>query len=152
MYIGELAKKAGIHIQSIRFYERVRLLRKPTRTPAGYRSYVSADLERVIFIKWCQKLGFTLKEIRQLVELHAAVANCPERPISKSTKEIGLIIHMAQEKIRGIGEKINNLKSIQRQVGKALEELQRRSGPACPAARDNETPSPTLKHTLSKKA
>jgi DNA-binding transcriptional MerR regulator len=144
MYIGELAKKAAIHIQTIRFYERVRLLPKPARTLAGYRNYTTADLERVIFIRWCQKLGFTLKEIRQLVQLHNAVVHLPSRGNGKNSNELRLIIRMAQDKIQAIEEKMNDLKSIQCQIIQALKELQRRSGPVCPASRDSKTASADL--------
>jgi MerR family copper efflux transcriptional regulator len=76
MRIGELSQRAGLNIQTIRFYERKRVLREPQRTPSGYRSYEPADLERLIFIKQSQKLGFTLREIRQMVELHHRIARC----------------------------------------------------------------------------
>jgi DNA-binding transcriptional MerR regulator len=74
MRIRELAIKAGINIQSIRFYERQGLLREPPRTSSGYRNYSQSDIERIAFIKWCQPLGFTLKEVGELIELHAALA------------------------------------------------------------------------------
>jgi MerR family mercuric resistance operon transcriptional regulator len=70
MRIGELAAKAGVNIQTIRFYERQRLLREPSRTSSGYRAYAEADLQRVKFIKRCQHLGFTLKEVKGLIETH----------------------------------------------------------------------------------
>ena len=70
MKIGDLAKRAGVNVQSIRFYEREQLLRQPARTASGYRSYTEHDLEHVVFIKQCQHLGFTLKEIRELADLH----------------------------------------------------------------------------------
>src|SRR5215468_10514333 len=74
MKTGELARQAGVNIQTIRFYERERLLASPPRTAAGYRRYSQEDLERVVFIKTCQRLGFTLKDIRSLTELHGRSA------------------------------------------------------------------------------
>ena len=70
MRTGELASQAGVNIQTIRFYERERMLGAPPRTPAGYRCYSRHDLERVVFIKTCQQLGFTLEDIRSLTGLH----------------------------------------------------------------------------------
>jgi DNA-binding transcriptional MerR regulator len=62
MPIGDLARKAAVNIQTIRFYEREGLLPVPSRNRSGYRRYESGDLERVTFIKRNQELGFTLEE------------------------------------------------------------------------------------------
>ena len=70
MRIGEIATQADVNMQTIRFYEREGLLRKPGRTQGGYRSYDRQDLDRIRFIRACQGLGFTLREIRQLIRLH----------------------------------------------------------------------------------
>jgi DNA-binding transcriptional MerR regulator len=69
MRIGELAKRVGVSVQAIRFYERRRLIRTPRRTPAGYRLYTDKDLETVTVIKKMQRFGFTLAEIRRVLQL-----------------------------------------------------------------------------------
>jgi DNA-binding transcriptional MerR regulator len=69
MRIGELAKRAGVSVQAVRFYERRRLMRTPRRTPAGYRIYTEQDLETVALIKRMQRFGFTLVEIRRVLQL-----------------------------------------------------------------------------------
>jgi MerR family transcriptional regulator, Zn(II)-responsive regulator of zntA len=69
MRIGELAKRAGVSVQAIRFYERRRLMRTPRRTPAGYRIYTEKDLETVTVIKTMQRFGFKLAEIRRVLQL-----------------------------------------------------------------------------------
>ena len=74
MLIGELARRASVNIQTIRFYEREGLLPAPSRNNSGYRRYEASDLERVTFIKRNQELGFTLDEIKQLLDLHRVVA------------------------------------------------------------------------------
>jgi hypothetical protein len=74
MHIGELAHKATVNIQTIRFYEREGLLPPPARNDSGYRCYDAGDLDRVTFIKRNQELGFTLEEIKQLLDLHRVVA------------------------------------------------------------------------------
>ena len=79
MRIGELSRTARVSIQTLRFYEREKLLREPPRTPGGYRSYEEQDLARVRFIRDAQELGFTLKEIRELVKIHET-ANAPSNP------------------------------------------------------------------------
>ena len=69
MQIGEMAERVGVNIQTIRFYERRELLRKPDRLPSGYRDYPENALRRVRFIKSTQEVGFTLKEIKELIRL-----------------------------------------------------------------------------------
>jgi MerR family mercuric resistance operon transcriptional regulator len=70
MRIGELAKRAGVNIQTVRYYERRGLLHDPRRRrSAGYREYTEATLERLRFIRRAQELGFTLSEIGELLAL-----------------------------------------------------------------------------------
>ncbi len=65
----DLAQKIGVQPEAIRYYERRGLLPSPKRAPSGYRIYTREHLERVDFIKQCQALGFSLDEIRELMEL-----------------------------------------------------------------------------------
>ncbi|HEX6965041.1 MAG TPA: MerR family transcriptional regulator [Gemmatimonadaceae bacterium] len=69
MTIGELARRAGVNVQTVRYYERRGLLAEPHRTPSGYRQYSDATLDRLRFIKRAQELGFTLSEIHELLVL-----------------------------------------------------------------------------------
>jgi MerR family transcriptional regulator, mercuric resistance operon regulatory protein len=64
--IGQLAHEAGIHVETVRYYERRGLLREPPRTRAGYRQYSADDLWRLEFIARAKRLGFTLAEIATL--------------------------------------------------------------------------------------
>ena len=66
--IGEVSKRSGIGIEALRFYEKSGLLDKPSRTYGGYRVYGEDVLERLAFIKQAQALGFSLDEIRRIVE------------------------------------------------------------------------------------
>ena len=68
MKIGEVSKRSGVGVEALRFYEKSGLLDRPGRTYGGYRTYGSEVLERIAFIKQAQVLGFTLDEIRQLIE------------------------------------------------------------------------------------
>jgi Hg(II)-responsive transcriptional regulator len=70
--IGEVAKQAGVNVQTLRYYERRRLLEAPRRTPSGYRSYPPETVRLIRFIKRAQDLGFTLNEIKDLVGLRDA--------------------------------------------------------------------------------
>ena len=69
MRIGELAKAAGVHVQTIRFYERRGLLPPPPRLSGGYRDYRADVVPLVQFIKQVQAHGYTLEEIRELLAL-----------------------------------------------------------------------------------
>jgi len=66
--IGDVSKRSGIGIEALRFYEKSGLLDKPSRTYSGYRVYGEDVLERLAFIKQAQALGFSLDEIRQIVD------------------------------------------------------------------------------------
>jgi len=72
--IGELAQAAGIGVETVRFYERRGLLERPVRPARGFRTYPRAALERVAFVRAAQELGFTLKEVRDLLALRSAPA------------------------------------------------------------------------------
>ena len=69
MTIGELAKLAGVGVETIRFYEREGLLAEPARLPSGYRQYPPAAVDRVKFLRQAQWLGFTLKDAKDLLAL-----------------------------------------------------------------------------------
>jgi MerR family copper efflux transcriptional regulator len=68
--ISQLAQKAGVHVETVRYYERRGLLREPPRSPAGYRQYSPADLWRLQFIARAKQLGFTLAEVARLAGDH----------------------------------------------------------------------------------
>ena len=120
MRIGELSQRAGVNVQTVRFYERQSLLRKPSRTPAGYRSYVQTDLDRVIFIKQSQQLGFTLHEIRELIEIHDPVkAAAGERT---KTGEWERAVRIAEARLQQIDEKIRFLRNFRAQLSAVVKD------------------------------
>jgi MerR family transcriptional regulator, mercuric resistance operon regulatory protein len=67
--IGKLAHKVGVNVETIRYYQRVGLLKEPEKPAYGYRHYPVDDIVRIRFIKRAQQLGFTLKEIAELLSL-----------------------------------------------------------------------------------
>jgi DNA-binding transcriptional MerR regulator len=69
MQIGVVAKRIGLSVDAIRFYERNALLPRPARTEGGFRKYGEPDVQTLAFIRRVQGLGFTLKEIRDLLKL-----------------------------------------------------------------------------------
>lgn len=73
MKIGELARRSGVGIDTVRYYEREGLLPKAKRLASGYRTYDDSDLRRLEFVRRSKALGFTLPEIRELLALSANV-------------------------------------------------------------------------------
>ena len=77
--VGEVARRSGVGIETLRFYERSGLLDRPARTESGYRLYGEDVLERLDFIKRAQTLGFTLDEIKRVIaEKRAGQTPCAE--------------------------------------------------------------------------
>jgi DNA-binding transcriptional MerR regulator len=66
---SDVAKEGGVNLETVRYYERRGLLPKPPRTPAGYRTFGTDAVRRLRFIKRAQDLGFSLKEIKELLAL-----------------------------------------------------------------------------------
>jgi len=105
---GELAERAGVNVQTVRYYERRGLLPEPPRTSAGYRQYELDDARRIRFIQRAQELGFSLSEIEALLSLRAN----PEA-------DKGSVKRRAATKIDEIEDKIRDL----RRIKGTLEEL-----------------------------
>jgi MerR family mercuric resistance operon transcriptional regulator len=99
--IGNLAKQADVNVQTVRYYERRRLLPQPKRTPAGYRIYPEDAVRRLHFIRTAQELGFSLKEIQELLGLRI-------RPGITSAD----IRKRAEAKVVDIDQKIDALRAM----------------------------------------
>jgi DNA-binding transcriptional MerR regulator len=133
MRIGELSAKAGVNVQTIRFYEREKLLRKPMRTASGYRTFRETDLERVRFIKDSQRLGFSLKEIKDLLDIHESAKTFAGSQQTKS-KEWEKAFRIARERLELIDQKIEFLKVLKRPLAAVLEQPGREQAMVCPAS------------------
>lgn len=131
--IGEMAARAEVNVQTIRFYEREGLLRNPARTPAGYRTYEQPDLDRVIFIRLCQGLGFTLREVRELIRLHrVSAASSPGTRMSpEAMREI---VGLAEERIASIEGKIETLAKMRTDLLRVVSALSSSEAARCPAS------------------
>jgi len=147
MLIGELARKAAVNIQTIRFYEREGLLPVPARNNSGYRRYESGDLERVTFIKRNQELGFTLEEIKQLLDLHRVVA-AMTFPLRHKPGELQTIIEIGRERLEAINQKVRTLHTVRRRLTSLLQQLEAATVTACPASKSpRRAPDKTLNKT-----
>jgi len=133
MTTGDLARQAGVNIQTIRFYERERILAAPPRTAAGYRCYSQQDLERVVFIKTCQQLGFTLEDIRSLADLHDRLT--PGAGVGAREAERLKIAAIAQHRLRQIDEKLRQLSEMRAHLQALCEASATDSEACCPATR-----------------
>lgn len=105
LMIGGLAKEANVNVETIRYYERRRLLPEPLRTPAGYRIYPADAVRRLYFVKRAQELGFSLKEIKELLGLRV-------RPGTTSAD----IRKRAEVKIADIDKKIHTLQAMKKSL------------------------------------
>lgn len=100
--ISQLAKTAGVHIETVRYYERRGLLPEPARRPSGYRAYAAGIVTRLRFIKNAQELGFSLAEIKKLLALRVdAHTTCAE------------VRHQATIKLVEVDQKLQALQQIQ---------------------------------------
>jgi len=100
---AEVARQAGVNIETLRFYERKGILAEPPRRASGYRDYPPETVSRVRFIKRAQELGFSLREIKELLELTTV-------PRAKS----GRVRQLAQSKLAEIDHKIQDLEAMKR--------------------------------------
>ena len=104
MRIGELAAQTGLSVQAIRFYERRGLL-DPARLSSGYRDYTTYEAKRIRFIKKSQQLGYTLTEIRELLQLSASRAH--------NAVDVGKAV---EARVRDIDNKIRDLKRMRSEL------------------------------------
>jgi MerR family mercuric resistance operon transcriptional regulator len=72
---GQLAQRAQINLETVRFYEQEGLLSPPSRTASGYRKFAEAAVDRLVFVKRAKALGFSLGEIRELLVIHDSHAD-----------------------------------------------------------------------------
>jgi len=97
--IGTLAKRAGVGIDTVRYYERAGLLAPSRRLASGYRRYTALELSRLRFIRRAQALGFTLSEVRDLLALSAK-------------RDVARVKRSAQSKLEDVDRKIAALQKI----------------------------------------
>ncbi len=91
MNIGQLARQAGVPIDTVRYYERQRLIPEPARSASGYRQYASEDVTRLHFIRRAKTLGFTLEEIGELMAISTHSSNDMNEMREKASKKLELV-------------------------------------------------------------
>ena len=111
---SELAEKAGVNKETIRFYEKKGLLADPIRTDGGYRQYSLKDIERLIFIKNAKELGFSLLEIKELLAIADGDINrCSD------------VRRIAENKLEHITNQMKQLAKLKRTLTRLVTECQR---------------------------
>lgn len=128
--VGVLAKETGINIETVRYYENIKLLPKPKRKESRYRIYDENDLVRLKFIIRGKELGFTLMEIRELLSLKI-----------DSHSKCGDVKKMAEEKIIDADAKIKDLKNIKKHLELLVVQCinEKLSTEECPIVKSLET-------------
>jgi len=109
--IGDIAKRTGVTVETIRYYENQALIPAPPRTEAGYRLYTADTIRRVRFIQRAKELGFSLKDINALLTLR-----------SQAGVKCGKVKTQALEKIAEIEEKIGDLTRIRAALSRLVEQ------------------------------
>lgn len=126
---GQLAERAGVNVQTVRFYERRGLLPEPPRSPAGYRLYRRRDLQRLRFIRRAQTLGFRLAEIEELLDLRV-----------REDGSCGAVQARAEAAIARIDEQVEQLARMHGALTSLLRACrQRKATGECPILESLET-------------
>jgi MerR family mercuric resistance operon transcriptional regulator len=120
--IGQVAREAGVNVQTLRYYERRGLIPKPPRRASGYRQYPEDTVRRIRFIRHAKELGFSLKEVAELLALRAD----PKTPCSE-------VRNRARAKVGDIDERIAALDRMRDVLSELAEKCSGR-GPVreCP--------------------
>ncbi len=128
MRIGELAKRAGVSVQAIRFYERRRLMRTPRRTTAGYRIYSEQDFENVTVIKMMQRFGFKLVEIRRVLQLWILPSDSGgASPYQRGSHEcLRESLKLGEKKLQTMNDEIRSAIQIRDELEEALRQIRAR--------------------------
>ena len=127
MQIVIVAKKIGLSVDAIRFYERNGLLPRPPRTQGGFRRYGDTDVETVAFVRRVQGLGFTLSEIRGLLKLRGNRLQ-PCAPVQRRL----------QERLADVQGRLRDLQKLKHELRLALRSCNkelRKADARCPILR-----------------
>ncbi len=114
MRIGELARTVDVNVETIRYYQRIGLLELPKKPYGGMRSYNDESLQRLRFIRRAQQLGFSLEDIRELLEL--------------SSSDCERVEKLAVEKLSLVKAKLRQLRRIESILARTVEQCARRKG------------------------
>jgi len=119
--IGKLSDLTGVNIETIRYYEKIKMLQAPPRTEGGHRVYRPADTRVLAFIRRARELGFSLDEIRALLDLGGQdKASCAD------------VRKVASRHLDAIRAKIGDLKQLEGLLAKTIARCSGNRVPDCP--------------------
>ncbi|HLI30409.1 MAG TPA: heavy metal-responsive transcriptional regulator [Terriglobia bacterium] len=128
LFIGEAARQTGLSIHTIRFYEAEKLLSGSPRTDSGYRLYSLESVEQLKFIRRAQEIGFSLREIRELLVLR-----------DRGTDACSHVKSLLEQKLESVRAKRRELEIMEKDLRRALTDCKRRlrfphpgNGKQCP--------------------
>ena len=119
--IGQLSRRSGVNIETIRYYERIKMLPAPPRTASGRRIYGAMDVRILAFIRRSRELGFSLHDIRALIRLGG-----PEKATCREVRAI------AAHHLGDIRTKLGDLKKLERLLAKTVAQCSGTTAPHCP--------------------
>jgi DNA-binding transcriptional MerR regulator len=103
--IGELSRRTGVKVPTIRYYEQMRLMKAPERSDGNQRRYGRPELERLAFIRHARDLGLAIDSIRELIEL----SGHPDMPCADADR-------IAKEQLASVRERITRLRKLEREL------------------------------------
>lgn len=112
MTIGDLAKSAGVSVETIRYYQRVELLSEPSKPLTGFRQYDENALERLFFIRKSKELGFSLSDVRELLSLKEREGSCAD------------VCTLAKSKLSTVRQKISELQTLEGQLSQLITDCE----------------------------
>lgn len=145
MKIGEVSQETGIGIEALRFYERSGLLGKPSRTSSGYRLYDESVLQRLDFIKKAQTLGFSLDEIKRIID-----------DARHGTSPCDDVREIVRRRLEELDRRMQEMKRYRKELAQTLEDwdkVGRAPGQICGLieAAEIASPVPSVQHLGRKK-
>ena len=119
MRIGQLAKSVGVNVETVRYYQRIGLIELPRKPYGGSRSYDHDYLRRLLFIRRAQKLGFSLEDVRALLDL--------------SSTDCQQVQKLAVGKLSLVKAKLRQLRDVESVLTKTIQQCGKRKAPeGCP--------------------
>lgn len=119
--IGEISRRTGVNIETVRYYERINIMPKPDRTAGGNRQYNYDQLKRLSFIKTSRELGFSIDEIRTLLEM-----------VDRQDFTCGEVHDLTIGHLASVREKIKGLRKLEKALVSMAAECSQGEVPDCP--------------------
>lgn len=119
--IGAMSKETGVNIETIRYYERIGIMPKPDRTEGGNRQYNHDQLKRLFFIKRCRELGFSIEEIRELLQM-----------VDREDFTCGEVHGMTMDHLTVVKKKLSDLRRLEKSLKAMAAECSKGDVPDCP--------------------